>query len=326
MQTGIFTISLDFEIHWGVSDHYLDEGLRERITNVPKVVRQLIPLFREKEIHVTWATVGMLFCRNKEELFAYVKPEYRPTYVNEKASNYRVAEEVGNNEAEDPFHYANSLIRKIIETPGQEMATHTFSHYYCLEPGQTPEQFFHDLSAAKQLAEREGVNVTSIVFPGNQFHPDYLQQCKKQGIKCYRGNNPSSIYQYRIKSAESLWKKIARVIDTYLPLTGNRYIEAVMEDGILNIPASCFFRPYQTKLSFFEGLRILRMKREMKAAAKKKKIYHLWWHPHNFGQNTAKNFIMLEKILNYYLELKQKYNMRSLSMAEIHDLISSPDR
>ena len=319
MKTGVLTISLDFEIHWGVSDHHTIESYNENLKNVPNVIRRLLRVFKEREIHVTWATVGMLFCRNREELFAFVRPEHRPTYINTNFSNYLVAEKAGTNETDDPYHYAPSLIKEIIGTPHQEMASHTFSHYYCLEPGQNPEQFFHDVGAAKQMAQREQVSIASIVFPANQFHPAYLQQCRKQGIKCYRGNYPSWIYQFQAKSLEGLWKRMARLIDTYLPLKGHRYVDAVMEDGILNIPASCFLRPYRQKLSMLEGLRVARMKGEMKAAAKKKKIYHLWWHPHNFGQNMDKNFSVLEKLLDYYQVLQKKYNMQSLTMEEIYD-------
>ncbi|HWR31995.1 MAG TPA: polysaccharide deacetylase family protein [Chitinophagaceae bacterium] len=323
METGVFTISLDFEIHWGVSDHHTIESYNENLRNVPVVVNKLLNLFKEKQVHATWATVGMLFCRNKEELFSFVKPENRPTYLNRIFSNYRVAEEVGINEQDDPYHFASSLIKEITHTPHQELASHTFSHYYCLEPGQTPEQFFYDLAAAKDVAKREQVEIATVVFPANQFHPDYLQQCRKQGIKCYRGNYPSWIYQFQAKSKEGSWKRMSRLIDTYLPLKGNRYVEAVMEDGILNIPASCFLRPYRSKLSMLEGLRVWRMRTEMKAAAKKKKIYHLWWHPHNFGKNMDKNFSVLTRILDYYLLLNKRYNMQSLTMEEIHNLVST---
>lgn len=320
MQTGILTISLDFEIHWGVSDHHTIQTYNENLRNVPNVVRRSLELFRKNDVHVTWATVGMLFCRNRQELFSFVKREHRPAYINKNFSNYIVAETVGDNEKDDPYHYANTLIKEIVNTPHQELASHTFSHYYCLEPGQTPEQFYYDLGAAKEVARRENVEAVSVVFPANQFHPDYLEQCRKQGFKCYRGNYPSWIYQFQAKSLEGLGKRMARLIDTYLPLKGNRYVEPVMENGILNIPASCFLRPWSKKLSFLEWLRLSRMKREMKAAAKKKKIYHLWWHPHNFGKNMDKNFAVLEKLLIYYGKMNKKYNMQSMTMEEIYNV------
>lgn len=326
METGVFVISLDFEIHWGVSDHHTIESYNENLRNVPAIVKRSLQIFREKGIHATWATVGMLFCKSKEELFAYVKPENRPDYARKEVSNYIVAEQAGNNEQDDPYHYAPSLIKEIIRTPGQELATHTFSHYYCLEPGQTPEAFFHDLGAAIAVAKKENIELHTIVFPANQFKKDHLTMCERQGIKCYRGNYPSWMYQLKAKAEEGLWKRFCRLLDTYLPVNGSRYVEPVRDGGLLNIPSSCFLRPYSKKLSFLEGLRVLRIKREMTGAAKRKKIYHLWWHPHNFGQNMEKNFSILIKVLEHYKKLEQRYNMQSLTMDEVYNKVIAAEK
>lgn len=318
MKNGAFVISLDFEIHWGVSDHHTIETYHENLTNVPKVVRQLLQLFREKNIHTTWATVGMLLCRTKEELFAYVAPEHRPTYTDARKSNYTVAASAGNDEASDPYHFAPGLVSEIASTPGQELATHTYSHYYCLEPGQTTEQFAHDLKAAIEVGKKYGFPPESIVFPANQFHPEYMRICSNLGIKSYRGNYPAKIYQFQAKAKEGKLKRLARLIDTYIPLKGNRTVTPVMNDGILNIPASCFMRPYQKKLAMIDWLRIWRMKREMTAAARNKKVYHLWWHPHNFGSHIEKNMHLLNLVLDHFVMLRDRYGMESLTMAEIH--------
>lgn len=323
MNTGTLVISLDFEIHWGVSDHHTIDSYRENLANVPAIVKRSLKLFEQYGVHTTWATVGMLFCETKEEIFSLVEEVNRPSYTEKKFSNYLVAEGAGKNEKEDPFHFASSLITRIKETPGQEVASHTYSHYYCLEPGQTPGQFFYDLRAAKEVAARHNIEISSIVFPANQFHPDYLDTCRKQAIKCYRGNYPSKIYQFQAKSREGYVKRLARLIDTYLPLMGARTVTPVMENGIMNIPASCFLRPYSKRLSFLESLRIRRMKKEMTTAAKRKQVYHLWWHPHNFGANMEKNFAVLETMLRHYDLLKKKYGMQSLTMKEIYEQYSN---
>ena len=320
MKTGVFTISLDFEIHWGVSDHRTVESYYENLKNVPAVVERSLKMFAERGIHATWATVGMLFCRSKNELLSRVAADKQPAYQNPKLSNYHIIPEAGENETDDPFHYAGSLIQKIINASNQEVATHTFSHYYCLEPGQTPQQFFFDLQAAKEITLREAPAPVSIVFPRNQYNDEYLEQCKLNGIVCFRGNYPSWIYAAEAKSTESLWKRTARLADTYLPISGKRYVRADMtKNNLLNIPASCFLRPYNPKLSFLEFFRIRRIKKEMETAAKRKAIYHLWWHPHNFGKNMEKNFHTLELILDHFYYLQKKYNMISLNMKEIYD-------
>jgi peptidoglycan/xylan/chitin deacetylase (PgdA/CDA1 family) len=321
MHPGTFVISIDFEIHWGVSDHRTIESYNENLSNVPEVVRRTLELFERRKMHATWATVGMLFCHNKKELFEHVDPEHRPTYDNPALSNYVIAEQAGEDERSDPYHYANSVVKQIIQTPFQELGTHTYSHYYCLEPGQTPQQFYHDLAAAKKLIEKEKVNAVSIVFPRNQYNDDCLEQCRKTGFYCYRGNYPSWIYRAEAKSTESKWKRAARFFDTYLPVTGQRYVRAEQHDGMVNVPASCFLRPYNKQFSFLESLRMRRIKKEMEVAAKKKAIYHLWWHPHNFGKDMDRNFNNLEMILDHFDKLAVKYGMVSSGMKEIYEQI-----
>ena len=317
MKTGVFVISLDFEIHWGVSDHHTIESYKENLRNVPAIVRRTLHLFKQNGIHATWATVGMLFCHTKEELFSYVKPEHRPDYKRKEISNYLVAEQAGQNENDDPYHYAPTLISEIRNTPGQEIATHTFSHYYCLEAGQSPDAFAHDLEAALAVAKKDNIVLKGIVFPANQFEPAHIEKCKAAGLIYYRGNYPSWMYQLKAKSQEGLWKRFCRLMDFYFPVNGSRYVEPDQDNGMINIPSSCFLRPYSRKLSFMEGLRLSRMKKEMTAAAKKKKLYHLWWHPHNFGSNMEKNFAILTALLSHYQVLKNKYAMKSLTMEEV---------
>ena len=60
-----------------------------------------------------------------------------------------------------------------------------------------------------------------------------------------------------------------------------------------------------------------RIKNEMEDAAKFNSIYHLWWHPHNFGKNLSANLNNLEQILIYYTKLKKKYSMNSVCMKDL---------
>ena len=322
MKQGTFVISLDFEIHWGVSDHRTIESYEENLRNVPLVVKRLLQLFEQRNIHTTWATVGMLFCRQKKELFELVTEANRPQYIHPHLSNFEVAKGAGDDEASDPYHFAHSLVRQIIATPHQEMATHTYSHYYCLQPGQTPEQFYFDLKAARSLMVREKVDAVSIVFPRNQYNDEYLEQCRRTGFTSYRGNYPSWIYRAQAKSTEGMMKRMARLADTYLPVTGARFVQPIREGELLNIPASCFLRPYNKKLAALEPLRLRRIKNEMETAAKKKAVYHLWWHPHNFGKDIEKNFATLEAILDHFDQLASRYGMVSMNMKEIYEQYS----
>lgn len=54
----------------------------------------------------------------------------------------------------------------------------------------------------------------------------------------------------------------------------------------------------------------------MTYAAKHGEMYHLWWHPHNFGANMNENFHFLEEVLQTYKTLHLQYGMVSMTMKE----------
>jgi peptidoglycan/xylan/chitin deacetylase (PgdA/CDA1 family) len=192
--SGALVISLDFELHWGVLDSRPLEEYRENILGVRRGVPTLLELFRRYRIHATWATVGFLFCRTREELLA-ATPTTRPNYHDRRLCPYQTIAEIGDDERDDPFHYAPSLIAMIRRDPFQEIASHTFSHYYCLEPGQDRAVFEVDLRASIAVARREGIETRSLVFPRNQVNEAYLDSCARLGVAAYRGNAPGWMHR-----------------------------------------------------------------------------------------------------------------------------------
>src|SRR4051794_5101719 len=137
---GTLVVSLDFELYWGVRDQSSVERYGPNLRGAREVIPRLLERFASFGVHATWATVGMLFCESKDELLARL-PERRPAYLDARLSPYDHVAAVGSDESSDPLHFAPSLIRQIVAAPGQEVGTHTFSHYYCLEEGQTAADF-----------------------------------------------------------------------------------------------------------------------------------------------------------------------------------------
>lgn len=311
---GIFVISLDFELLWGVHDHATVEDYGERILGAREVIPEILEQFQKYDIHATWATVGMLFAQNKSKLEKYLPKRY-PKYQQEKLSNYKYLDEIGNDETVDKYHYGYSIIQKIKEYPGQEIASHTFSHYYCREKGQSVEHFADDLQSAIQIARDSDICITSMVFPRNQVNSEYIEYMRHQGILCYRGEDRNFIY----RGKNTMFKRVLRLADVYLGFIRTHCYDTkeMMEDHILNIRASMFLRPYTKQLKWLERLKIYQIKHRMKTAAKQGKIFHLWFHPHNFGKNQAENLQNLEEILIYYLCLKEQYAFESLNMREM---------
>ncbi|WP_409254276.1 polysaccharide deacetylase family protein [Bacillus sp. SCS-153A] len=316
---GKFIISLDFELYWGVHDVFTIKEYRENLLGAREVIPEMLRLFKEFDIRATWATVGLLFFHTKEELLPFL-PEIKPAYFQEYLSPYSKLDEVGPDELKDPYHFASSLVDLIAKHPEQEIATHTFSHYYCLESGQDVNAFEADLLKAVEVAKSKNISLTSIVFPRNQVNEQYLSICKQYNISAYRGNEKSKLYSpVSYKKSQSPLYKILRFIDSYVNLTGHHLysLSDLPQKPIINLPSSRFLRPYNSTLQFFEPLKLKRIKNSMTKAAKENKIYHLWWHPHNFGQHPKESMEILRKICLHYAYLQETYGMQSMTMDNI---------
>lgn len=57
----------------------------------------------------------------------------------------------------------------------------------------------------------------------------------------------------------------------------------------------------------------------MTYAAKHGKVFHIWWHPHNFGGNIDENMKILEKIAKHYQKLYQKHGFECRTMKEVRE-------
>ena len=312
---GYLVISLDFELLWGVFDKVDFRHKKTYFSNTKRVVPQLLELFIQYEIHVTWATVGMLFNENWKE-WQHNLPTTYPDYLKPNISAYNYAKTVPHKEVEN-MCFAKDLILLIKKYPYQEIATHTYSHYYCLESGQTLESFRADLLTAIKLAEEMGISLKSLVFPRNQFNESYLKICYELGIENVR-SNPSNWYWTNVQG-NSFKDKLFRTGDAYLGVNDKSYKFSDIEyiEGKPNFQKASRLLRSHSNSKFVNSLKLKRIKTEMTKAAKNGEIYHLWWHPHNFGNNLEDNLKDLKEILDHYSYCNKKYGFNSLNMEEI---------
>ncbi len=314
---GAFVISLDFELHWGMRDKCSPQGpYRANLSGARGVIPKILDLFEESGIAATWATVGFLFASNRSDLEKF-SPQRRPCYANPALDPYQ--EPVGANEETDPLHFAPSIIREIQRRPGQEIGTHTFSHYYCMEAGQDKAAFEADLESAIRIAERFGIRPESIVFPRNQVNPAYRDVLLSKGILSYRGNQKACIYQ-SFEMRDRRWVRASRLLDAYVPVTGHNlclWDELMEADGLCSVPASAFLRPCVPGLRAFDAIRLHRITECLRAAAQSNRIFHLWWHPHDFGRFPEENLAFLRAIIAAYRQWQARAGLRSMNMREV---------
>lgn len=315
---GRFVISLDFEKYWGLRDKRTITEYKRNLEQVDVICVKTLSLFEEYGIHATWATVGLLAFNAVKELQDNI-PNVLPSYKDENLSPYNYIKESIN--LEPQYHFAKEIISKIIQTPNQELSTHTFSHYYCLEEGQSYKEFDEDLKTAISIfKEKFNIQVKTIILPRNMVNKNYFSVLEKNGIEAFRGNESNWVYNFGMPT---IFTRAFRLLDSYINITGHNIYDLkslVTPSSLLNIPSSRFLRPVSAKNTILKKLRLKRIKKQMKVAAKKGKVFHLWWHPHNFGNDVEANLNFLKEILEYYSSLKEKYNMISLNMKEIVEL------
>ena len=318
-RVGSFTISLDFELFWGVRANRELESYRETLLGVYRAIPEMLNLFEKYEIHVTWATVGFLFHNDIKGIKSNY-PSVLPIYKNKKVDPYLYLDELSSENLDEftQMHCALSLIETIQKVPNQEIASHTYSHFFTYEPVERSESFYSDVQKAEEVALTRGIKLNSLVFPRNQLENEAIKTLYKSSINSYRGNPTHWAYSDGDKPTKSIFLRLFRLCDTYVNLSGYHTSIPNLSKEVMELKASMMLRPYFKKLALLENLKIYRIKKAMKHAAQKGQNFHLWWHPHNFGTNQEKNLKNLEELLKYFQELQLEYKMLSCTMDEVN--------
>lgn len=271
----------------------------------------MLELFEKYGIEATWATVGALMADNLEEWRQY-SPVQKPSYHEKKYSAYAWMEK------EKPHHmeclFAPELVRQVINCPGQEIGSHTYAHYYTSEKGQVSEEFRADLKACQKMAkDKFQLDLQSLVFPRNQYHDEVIRVAYEEGFDFIR-SNPRDWFWERTEET-GLLKRFFRTGDTFIHIgQQSHYPMPKSEEGkSLLLPASRLLRPFR-KDGILHKQRLKRIKDELLAAAKTGEVYHLWWHPHNFGLYSSENLHYLEQLFQYFDTLRKECDMVSLNM------------
>lgn len=319
---GTMIVSLDFELFWGMHDvsnfeEYFN-SYKNNVSGVWEAIPKMLELFKKYSVHATWGTVGLAFASPINDVNKYIPDkELWPSYDNSFQNPYPKIKKIDIN---SKYYYASELIDLITKYEGQEIGSHTFSHYYCKEKGQTVEQFDADIFAAKKIAESKGISLKSIILPRNQCETDHISVLFQHGFTSYRDEENDWIHK-KIKNRKIM--RGLRLIDVYLPITGQGGYIPRKENGIWNLMGSRMYKPFFKPLFFLEGLKIHRIKKQMLHAAKNGLTFHLWWHPHNIGVMTDFHIKQLDEVFSYYEKLKEKYGMMSLNMSEVVDVLEN---
>jgi peptidoglycan/xylan/chitin deacetylase (PgdA/CDA1 family) len=315
--SGSFVISLDFESLWAIQSKLALKKYEGNLLGERRVIPCLLNIFSEYNVNSTWAIVGFLLFENKCTLSCNL-PRVKPVYKTPVLPSYAFLDGEFGKDANNELLFAKDLVKMIRSFPNHEIATHTFSHCYALEMDNQQEALDEDLRAAKRMMDRLGLEMVSIVFPGNQYDDETLRICARNGLKCYRGV-PNKWYWSPSRQRFHRFLQVKRglrfIDDLFLWNRSDTQLE--IREGMLNIPANRFLRPYQKEFPLMNSLRLQTIRSEMTFSARKDQIFHLWWHPHNFGDNLDENLRMLRNILDHFKRLQKTFGFTSDNMSSI---------
>jgi hypothetical protein len=114
--------------------------------------------------------------------------------------------------------------------------------------------------------------------------------------------------------------RASRLADSYVgasPPPTTSWADVTEEGGICNVPASAFLRPYSRRLAKLRPLQERRLRMGLRDAARGSRIFHVWWHPHNFARNRRENFSLLETLLDEFANLAGSDGLKSMSMQDV---------
>lgn len=304
-------VSLDFELLWGVIDSVHYDEYKRQVLHVPSIVDRLLLLFDKYKISATWAVVGLMMCESKDEMLERLPHEsaFRDSKLDVRKYIIHNVGEARN----DKLHFAMDLVNKIRSVPGQEIGSHTFSHFNCLESSfEELEHYFEsDLKAMSDISLDRDIALDSFVFCRNQYNQKFVNILSNSGYKIYRGS------PYTDKGSYKILDKISRKLDSYLHFPHSEVSNLNLQhlsgnDCIFVHNESMFFIVHKDKA--LQKIHEYAIHRSMYHAFDCGGDFHLWFHPWNLGKNIDLGLNSLEYIFSKFIDYKNSKDVTSCSM------------
>jgi peptidoglycan/xylan/chitin deacetylase (PgdA/CDA1 family) len=311
---GVFTLSLDFELIWGTLDLFGPSGFaRACEIERTEVIDRLLALLAEYEVPATWCILGHLFLDHCPTGDSPKHAEIvRPQHAWHPADWF--ASDPGGTESTAPLFFGRSLVEKIRSCPAeQEIGSHSFSHVIFGDPGCSAETASTELAECVRLAGEMGIELRSFAFPRNQVgHLDILRQ---HGFSCFRGPEPN---WYEADRWPEVVQRLGRLIDVLRIARPPVVLPRRDESGLWDIPGSAMYFPMHGGRRFLPlSWRVRRAVKGLNAAARERRVFHLWFHPTNLADQTESMFAGLRSIFAHARKLRDRGELDLLPMGKL---------
>jgi hypothetical protein len=306
IKKGYFLFSLDTELAWGHYDCFQENMFSKNGRKERQAVHRLLEIFDEFNITATWAVVGHLFYEKCEKCDICPIMEWK-----DKHPSFEQIYETDNS-----LWYGMDVIDLLL-TNGfrHEIAFHGYTHKIFTEDSMTKQEANIEIQEWQRIASRKNIIPYSAVFPRNRV--GHLLAFKEAGYICYRGDelHPKD---YKIP----LLGKVLNLVDLVLQIRTPQVYELKVDGtGLINLPSSRWLFGMNHKIeAVFDAfnlhlLRIRKMVKAVKIAAREGKIIHIWAHPEEF--KTEKDFEKLRFLLSFVSEEVKKGTLQSIGMADL---------
>lgn len=307
---GAFILSLDFELIWGTLDLFGPAGF-QRACKIERavVLERLVELLNEYEIPATWCVLGHLFLEGCDGRHPEI---VRPSHEWVKGDWF--GEDPGGTEETAPAFFGRSLIQMIRACPTpQEIGGHSFSHVIFGDPGCSAAAAESDVKASVDAARAMGLELRSFAFPRNRV--GHLDALRRHGFQVYRGPGP---LWYEQEGNPGLRGRCAHLADVFTAAAPPTVLPILDPSGLWNVPGSMIYFPSHGLRGLVPmWLRVKRAIKGLEAAAREKRIFHLWFHPTNLADHTEAMFAGLRSILAHAAALREKESITIIPMGAL---------
>ncbi|MTI71803.1 MAG: hypothetical protein FH751_16260 [Firmicutes bacterium] len=282
---GIFTLSLDTELAWGIIDKpFLLNKNKEYYFKTRNVIKEIINLLETYNISATWALVGSLFLSENELNIPFKKED-------------------------KSLWYGRDILNWILDcNVDQEIGCHSFFHKLF-----SNENINEEIKRSIKEAKKWNLELRSFVFPRNL--KGHLNELKSYGFNSFRGVEQTWYVNY----PKGL-KKICHIIDQSFYITPPINLLEV-ECGLINIKGSMLYLPMNGFRKYIPlKSRIKKAYKGIDRCIEKKGIFHLWFHPFNIATNEEKLLFGLESIFQRVDEERKKGNLVIKNMGDIANM------
>jgi peptidoglycan/xylan/chitin deacetylase (PgdA/CDA1 family) len=293
MNRGVAVVSIDTELAWGEAhrrgdargpaappahDYGAERGVVERLLEI--VDRHRIP--------VTWAVVGHLFLKGCDRVDGRPHPEIvRPDYGWLDGDWFDV--DPCSNATDAPWFYGPDIVDRIrAASVAHEIGCHSFAHALAGEPGCSAGAFRSDLAACAAAAESHGIALRSFVFPRNSI--GHVDELAAAGFTSFRGPP-----RHRSGSA----------------------VRPDRDDGVWNIPQTYLLAPATHLRRVPPALWAMAPIRRLRQAARRRSLFHLWFHPYNITADTGRGLDCFERVCAEAARLRDRGRLDVLTMGDL---------